>query len=187
MRTIAIAVVALMLTGAVAFAQPAGQAQVPPPMPLGEIQKLLDGYAMVQAQEYLGMTDAQFGPFLPKLQALQAARRRGDQERMRLLMELRRLTNARSQAPDSEIQNRVRALRDLEVRSVSDIQGAYDAIDQTAERSSAGAVSVVRAGNRTAKSTAPDAHASAAEPREPPPRESPFAVGSRLRLGKEFP
>lgn len=130
MRIPAIAAVVLLLTGTAAFAQPGGQAQAPPPMPLGEIQKLLDGYAVVQAQEYLGMTDAQFGPFLPKLQALQAARRRGEQERMRLLMELRRLTNARSQAPDNEIQSRVRALRDLEVRSVSDVQGAYDAIDQ---------------------------------------------------------
>jgi len=130
MRTLAFAFVSLLLTGTAAFAQPEGQVQAPPPMPLGEIQKLLDGYAVVQAQEYLGMTDAQFSPFLPKLQALQAARRRGEQERMRLLMELRRLTNARSQAPDNEIQNRVRALRDLQVRSLTDIQAAYDAIDQ---------------------------------------------------------
>ena len=130
MRTLAIAFVSLLLTGTAAFAQREGQVQAPPPMPLGEIQKLLDGYAVVQAQEYLGMTDAQFSPFLPKLQALQAARRRGEQERMRLLMELRRLTNARSQAPDSEIQNRVRALRDLQDRSMTDIQAAYDAIDQ---------------------------------------------------------
>jgi hypothetical protein len=130
MRNVAIAAVALLLAGTVMFAQREGQVQAPPPLPLGEIQKLLDGYAVVQAQEYLGMTDAQFGPFLPKLQALQAARRRGEQERMRLLMELRRLTNARAQAPDTEIQNRVRALRDLEVRSMTDIHGAYEAIDQ---------------------------------------------------------
>jgi hypothetical protein len=120
----------LLLTSAAAFAQPARQAQAVPPMPLGEIQKLLDGYAVVQAQEYLGMTDGQFGSFLPKLTALQDVRRRNEQERMRLLMELRRLTNARSQAPESEIQNRVRALRDLESKAVSDIQRAYDGIDQ---------------------------------------------------------
>jgi hypothetical protein len=120
----------LLLTSAAAFAQPAGQAQAPAPMPLAEIQRLLDGYAGVQAQQYLAMTDAQFGQFLPKLLALQNVRRRNEQERMRLLMELRRLTNPNAQGSDNDIQTRVRALRELEVRSMGEMQGAYDAIDQ---------------------------------------------------------
>ena len=97
------AVCILLLLASAASAQPAEQSDVPAPLAIGEIQKLLDGYAIVQAQEYLGMTDAQFGPFLPKLRALQDARRRNEQERLRLLQELRRLTNPRSQAQESDI------------------------------------------------------------------------------------
>jgi hypothetical protein len=118
----------LLLTSAAALAQPAGQAQAP--MPLAEIQRLLDGYAGVQAQQYLGMSDAQFGQFLPKLLALQNLRRRNEQERMRLLMELRRLTNPQAQGSDNDIQTRVRALRELAIKSVGDLQSAYDSIDQ---------------------------------------------------------
>ena len=131
MRIFAAACVLLLLSVGIASAQPAGEGQAPPPMPPGEIQKLLDGYAIVQAQEYLGMTDAQFTPFLPKLRALQDTRRRNEQERMRLLMELRRLTNPRSQALDADIQSRVRALRELDVRSAGEVQHAYEAIDQS--------------------------------------------------------
>jgi hypothetical protein len=121
----------LSLIGASAFAQPEGQVNPAAPLAVGEIQKLLDGYAIVQAQEYLGMTDAQFGPFLPKLRALQDVRRRNEQERLRLLQELRRMTNPRAQAPESEIRDRVRALRELQARNVADVQKVYDAIDQS--------------------------------------------------------
>jgi len=123
---------AVLLLSSVAFAQrAAGQEQLPPPMALGEIQKLLDAYAIVQAPEFLGMTDTQFAPLLPKLRQLQDVRRRHEQERMRLLMELRRMTNARSQASDNDLQTRVRALRDLETRAVTESQRAHDAIDQS--------------------------------------------------------
>jgi hypothetical protein len=121
---------ALLLASTVASAQPAGEAQGAPPLPPGEIQKLLDGYEFVQAQEYLGLTDAQFAQFLPKLRGLQEVRRRNEQERMRLLMELRRMTNARSQVAEGDVQMRVRALRDLEMKAASETQGARDAIDQ---------------------------------------------------------
>jgi hypothetical protein len=125
----------LLLSSTAAFAQPAAQGDTVAPLaPLapGEIQKLLEGYAIVQAQEYLGMTDAEFGPFLPKLRALQDTRRRNEQERVRLLMELRRITNGRAgQVPDSEIRERVRALRDLQTKALNDLQHAYDSIDQS--------------------------------------------------------
>src|SRR4051812_29203878 len=132
MKIASLACLVLLLASAAASAQQAGDGQqTAPPMALGEIQKLLDGYAIVQAQQYLGLTDAQFTPFLPKLRALQETRRRNEQERMRLLIELRRLTNPRAQAAEGDIQIRVRALRDLDVRAVTDVQRAYDAIDQS--------------------------------------------------------
>jgi hypothetical protein len=124
-------VVLLLLAGAPVFAQAGRQGEAPAPLAVGEIEKLLDGYAIVQAQEALGMTDAEFGPFLPKLRALQDARRRNQQERMRLLQELRRLTNPRAQAQEGDIRDRVRALRELDARAAGDVQRAYDAIDQS--------------------------------------------------------
>ena len=130
MRIPAICLV-LLLTGAAASAQADAQSDAPAPLALGEIQKLLDGYAIVQAQEYLGLTDAQFGPFLPRMRALQDVRRRNEQERLQLLQELRRMTNPRSQAQEGDIRERVRALRELQTRAVSDAQRAYEAIDQS--------------------------------------------------------
>ena len=69
--------------GALRAATSAGTA--PPPFAPGEVQKLLDGYAVIQAQEFLGLSDEQFGQFLPRLRALQEVRRRNEQERVRLL------------------------------------------------------------------------------------------------------
>jgi hypothetical protein len=123
---------ALLLTSAVGFARQGAQSDTTPaPMALGEIQKLLDGYAIVQAQEALGMTDAEFGPFLPKLRELQDMRRRNEQERLRLLMELRRLTNPRAQASENDIRDRVRALRELQIKALNDVQKSYESIDQS--------------------------------------------------------
>jgi hypothetical protein len=119
----------LLLSGAAVLAQQP-EAETIAPLAPGEIQKLLDGYAIVQAQEFLGMTDAEFGPFLPKLRALQDVRRRNEQERLRLLLELRRMTNPRAQASESDVRDRIRALRELQTRAVNDIQRAYDSIDQ---------------------------------------------------------
>jgi hypothetical protein len=120
----------LLLIATAAFAQPRAQADPSAPLGAGEIQKLLDGYAVVQVQQFVGLTDAQFVPFLPKLRALQDVRRKGEQERLRLLLELRRMTNPRAQTAESDIRDRVRALRDLQTRSAADVQRAYDSIDQ---------------------------------------------------------
>ena len=77
------------------------------------------------------MTDAEFGPFLPKLRELQDMRRRNEQERLRLLMELRRLTNPRAQASENDIRDRVRALRELQIKALNDVQKSYESIDQS--------------------------------------------------------
>ena len=133
MKIVCLFVACLMIAG-VAAAQPAPQSDSEggPPFAAGEVQKLLDGFAVVQAQEFLGMSDAEFAPFLPKLRALQEVRRRNEQERMRLLQELRRLTNGRAgNAGESDLRERLRALRELNERSVADVAHAYDAIDQT--------------------------------------------------------
>lgn len=114
------------------------QQQQPPPAPdgpplaPGEVQQLFDGYAVVQAQQFLGLTEAQFGPFVPKFRAFQETRRRHQRERARMIQELNRMTNARAgQVAEGGIRDRLRALRELEDRSATEQQQARDAIDQT--------------------------------------------------------
>jgi hypothetical protein len=128
---IAIGMVASLVIGAAARQQTLPQ-DLPPPLAPGEVQRLLDGYAVIQAQEFLGLSDEQFGQFLPRLRALQEVRRRNEQERVRLLVELNRMTNPKAgQVADADIRDRLRSLRELEARSATDLQRAYDAIDQT--------------------------------------------------------
>lgn len=124
--------IVLLLAGGAAYAQqPPNRDQTPPVAP-GEMRKLLDGYALYQSQEFLALNDAQFGAFLPKLRALQEVRRRNEQDRLRLLQELRRMTNGRGNPfPDNELSDRVRALRELEMRAHAEVQKATDGVDQT--------------------------------------------------------
>jgi hypothetical protein len=106
-------------------------------LPPRDVQQLMDGYAVVQGQEFLGLNDAQFAQFLPRFRALQETRRRHNMERLQLLQELNRMTNPRAarrggvQASDAEVRDRLKMLRDVETRAVSEILKARDAIDQT--------------------------------------------------------
>ena len=95
----------------------------------GEVQRMFDAYALMQAQAQLDITDEQFNRFLTRFKALQEVRRHGMQERGRILMSLRTLANA-PQLDDAQIKERLNALQDLEARSTADLKKAYDAIDQ---------------------------------------------------------
>lgn len=94
-----------------------------------EIQRMFDSYALMQAQEQLKINDEQFPRFLTRFKALQDVRRRGLQERERMIQELRRLVND-PQADDSQIKDRMKALQDIETRTDADVKKAYDAVDQ---------------------------------------------------------
>ena len=123
--------IALVLFSAAAFAQPAPQ-EPPGGLAPGEVQRLLDAFALVQAQDFLVLSDPQFNAFVPKLRALQEARRRNEQERQRLLQDLRQMTNGKlGQVPESDLRDRLRALRELETRAAGEIQRAMDGVDQT--------------------------------------------------------
>ena len=79
-----------MPLGAAAQSQQGRGQDGPPAQALAprEVQQLLDGYAVIQGQEFLGLNDTQFAQFLPKFRALQETRRRNEMERLRLLQEL---------------------------------------------------------------------------------------------------
>jgi hypothetical protein len=108
-------------------AGPGSEAAVPP----GEIQRMLDGYMLIQAQEVLQLSDDQFTRFLSRVRTWQETRRRSQMERQRTLQELRRMTAGRAGPVDeSAIKDRLKALDDLEMRSGSEIQQQRVAIDQ---------------------------------------------------------
>ena len=125
---------ALVNGGAVAAAQagrlgrgaaPLDEAVVSP----AEIQRMFDSYALMQAQEQLKISDDRFPQFLTRFKALQDVRRRGLQERARIVQELRRLVND-PQGDEVQIKDRLKSLDELESRSDGEIRKAYDAINQ---------------------------------------------------------
>ena len=95
-----------------------------------EIQRMLDGYELIQAQEMLQVSDEQFPRFLPRLRALQEARRRGQTQRARVIQELRGLTQSRPAPDEARIKDSLRTLDDLDARSTLEIRQAREALDQ---------------------------------------------------------
>jgi Spy/CpxP family protein refolding chaperone len=114
--------------GARAGAQPGaqpGEATVSP----AEIQRMFDSYALMQAQEQLKISDDRFPQFLTRFKALQDVRRRGLQERARIVQDLRRLVND-PEGDEGQIKDRLKSLDELEVRSDGEVRKAFDAINQ---------------------------------------------------------
>lgn len=118
-------------SGSVAYAQsaPAPGPDDPPNVSPLEIQRMFDAYALVQAQEQLKLSDDRFPQFLTRFKALQEIRRRGQADRVRILRELGRLSQAET-ADTVALKERLKALQDVEERSAVDIRNAYQAIDQ---------------------------------------------------------
>lgn len=114
--------------------EPGNPAPQMPEMTPGEIQRIFDGYLIAQAPDALTLTDQQFAQFVPRLKNLQDTRRRNQQERMRLLQDLQRLTRqatARGGAADeAALKERLNALQELESRSAAETRKAYNAIDE---------------------------------------------------------
>lgn len=136
-----IALLVLAGTAAVGGAQtpepPAGQAPgrvarlAREPRAAAEVARMLDTYAIVQAQEALALNDDQYVQFVTRLKRLQDARRQGQRERNRMIAELRRL--AGPQAPpldEAALRERLRALRGHDERTALEMRKAYDALDE---------------------------------------------------------
>ena len=105
---------------------PAGEAVVTP----AEIQRMLDGYMLIQAQDVLQLTDEQFPRFMARVRAWQETRRRMQGERLRTLQELRRMLAGRGGPFDEgTVKDRLKSLDELEARASSEIQQQRDTID----------------------------------------------------------
>jgi hypothetical protein len=95
-----------------------------------EIQRLFDAYALVQAQAQLRLGDDRYTPFLARYKALQDVRRRFQNQRGRILQDLRRLLMEDAKSDEGLLRDRMKALQDLEVQAAADVRKAYDAVDQ---------------------------------------------------------
>jgi hypothetical protein len=119
-----------------ALAGTAMHAQQPPPaapsdsVSPAEIQRLFDAYALVQAQGQLKLGDDQYPRFLARFKALQDVRRRFQNERGRIIQDLRRLSMEDARSDEAQLRERVKAFQDLEVQAALDVRKAYDAVDQ---------------------------------------------------------
>lgn len=99
-----------------------------------QIQRWFEAYTVLQAQDALRLSESQYGRFVTRLKSLQETRRRHQQTRNQILVELRRLTNpqtAASPADDAQIADRLKALREEDERGAVDLKKSYDAVDET--------------------------------------------------------
>lgn len=94
-----------------------------------ELERWLDAYVLLQAQDTLKLTDAQFPRFLQRLKALQELRRRQLRERRQTLATLGSLMRA-TPFDEAAARERLKALRDLDLRSFDDLQKARAAVDE---------------------------------------------------------
>lgn len=136
-------VAALVLAASVTASAQEVPPQQAPPRPIPglsddmtpvEIQRLFDAYLIMEAQQFLNLTDTQYPQFLARLKTLQDTRRRNQQQRNQLMGELQRLTNPRAAAAagkpdDATIKERLSALQELESRTAAEMRKAYNGLD----------------------------------------------------------
>ena len=103
-----------------------GREQVRP----AELAAMLDAYTVVQAQNALQLSDAQYGPFVTRLRRLQENRRRNNQIRNRLLQELRTMTAPNAVADENAMREKLRALREHNQQTAATLQRDSEAVDE---------------------------------------------------------
>jgi Spy/CpxP family protein refolding chaperone len=125
-----------VLTAAAASAAqgpgPQGRAAAPPEEAVvspGEIQRMFDSYALMQAEQQLQIRDDQFPRFLTRFKSLQDTRRQALQQHARRLADLRKLLNA-PQMDEGAIRDQIKAMDEEDTRSQADVKKAYELIDQ---------------------------------------------------------
>ncbi|MEO5898404.1 MAG: hypothetical protein ABIS06_22165 [Vicinamibacterales bacterium] len=102
-----------------------------PLMTANEVVNMLDAYAVVQAQEALQLTEAQYGPFVTRLKKLHETRRRGQQAHNRILRDLRQLAGPEvTQVDENALRNNLKALREHDARTMEETARAHEAVDE---------------------------------------------------------
>ena len=122
--------VAGWLGASVVLAQPAPE---PPqgrdPRP-AEVARLFDAYAIVQAQEMLGLGEDQYGRFVTRFKALQEVRRRNEGLRWQQLREIMRATEGDAPADDAAIAGQLKTLADFDAKAAEEVRQAIAGVDE---------------------------------------------------------
>ena len=130
-RRLALVTGLLVLTAPLASASQGQRVRIDEALSPGEVMRILDGYAVVQAQEALQLSDEQYPNFVTRLRRLHEARRRQQQARNRILLELRRLAGPQAAAADENaIREQLKALRAHDEQAAAELQKAFDAVDE---------------------------------------------------------
>jgi hypothetical protein len=132
-------VLMLVSAGAVAAGQqpspsapPAVAAGPDAPISAGQIQRWFEAFTVLQAQEALQLSEAQYGRFVTRLKNLQDTRRRHQLSRNQVMGDLRRLTNPQiGTADEASLVERLKALREEDDRAAVDVKKAYEGVDET--------------------------------------------------------
>ncbi len=96
-----------------------------------QVQQMFDAMTLMQAEQALKLSDAQYPTFVRRLQALQQQRWRYQQERRQLVQQLAKLTApAVDPIDEAQVKDRLKALADLDARRASEVQAAYQALDE---------------------------------------------------------
>jgi hypothetical protein len=104
----------------------AGNAPVLTPV---ELERWFDSYVLIQAQDALKVSDAQFPRFLQRLKDLQTTRRRNATARRQVLNAIGRLVNA-APVDEAGLREQLKALRELDAKAGEELRRAYEALDE---------------------------------------------------------
>jgi hypothetical protein len=97
------------------------------PISLAELNRLFDAYAVVQAQDFLKLTDEQYPDFVARLKALQDARRRHFVNHTRIIAELNRtLRQPDDQIDDKSLKAMYESLDREDDTAQGEIKKAFD-------------------------------------------------------------
>jgi hypothetical protein len=116
------------------------QQQPPPPeLPPGDkpitarqVQLWFDAFTVMQAQDALQLSEAQYGKFVTRLRGLQETRTSHLLAHQKIINDLRKLTNPQTGNNDEAlITERLKALRDEDDRAATDLHKAYEGVDET--------------------------------------------------------
>jgi hypothetical protein len=134
MKGASILLLTLIVSGSpqVAAGQAGAPTVSPEAMPPREVQRLFDAYVLMQAQERLAVSDAQYPQFVQRLKALLDVRRRTLAARAVLIQELARGTSGdvALALDEAALRDRLQRLREVDDRGAAELREAYDAVDQ---------------------------------------------------------
>jgi hypothetical protein len=103
----------------------------PSALSAAQIQRWFEAFTVLQAQDALTLSEGQYGRFVTRFKALQDVRRKHQQQRARMLAELRKMTEKDSVVEDTQISERLKALQAHDEAAARALRTAHDGVDET--------------------------------------------------------